>query len=68
MNTELSESFYLALIAAFGGLITVIFNSVRKSRCTSLNCCGISCVRELLSEKATLEEIKTEQSTPQNNL
>jgi hypothetical protein len=34
-----SESFILGIIGAIGGLITLIFASLRKSRCNSINCC-----------------------------
>ena len=59
-NTGFSESFILGVIAAFGGLITVVFGAIRKSRCTTLSCCGATCTREPLSEKAILDEIKVE--------
>ncbi len=60
-DTGFSESFLLGVIAAFGGLITVVFASIRKSRCTTLKCCGIYCSREPLSEEATLKEVQIEQ-------
>ena len=56
-----SESFLLGLLAAFGGLITVVFAAIRKSRCTTINCCGLNCTREVLTQNEILEEIKTEQ-------
>ena len=62
-KTGFSESFLLATFAAFGGLITVVFAAIRKSRCTQLSCCGATCTREPLSEKAVLDEIKTENNT-----
>ena len=34
-----SESFILGIIGAVGGLISLIFASLRKSRCNSINCC-----------------------------
>ncbi len=60
-NTQFSESFLLGMVAAFGALITVVFASIRKSRCTTLRCCGAECTRAPLSEEATLKEIKLEQ-------
>jgi len=59
-NTAFSESFLLGVIAAFGGIITIVFASVRKSRCTSLRCCGMQCTRDVMSEQAVLNEIKVE--------
>lgn len=57
-NTEFSESFLLGVIAAFGGLITIVFASIRKSRCTTLKCCGMFCSREPMSEAATIKEVQ----------
>jgi hypothetical protein len=62
--TGFSESFLLGTIAAFGGLITVVFAAIRKSRCTNLNCCGMTCMRTPMSEKSVLEEIKLENLKP----
>jgi len=61
-NTQFSESFLLGVLAAFGGLITVVFAAMRKSRCTTINCCGLHCSREVMSEKEVLEEIKVEKN------
>lgn len=58
--TKFSESFLLGVIVSFGGLITVVFASIRKSRCTTLECCGVKCVREPLSEDAIHKEIQLE--------
>ena len=61
-NTQLSESFILGLIASLGGLISLIFSSMRRSRCGDINCCcGLfSCRRQVL----TAEEIKAEPISP----
>ncbi len=61
-NSELSESFILGLIASLGGLISLIFSSMRKSRCGNISCCwGLwSCKREVL----TAEEMKLEPISP----
>jgi len=61
-KTGFSESFLLGTFAAFGGLITVVFAAIRKSRCTTLNCCGVNCTREPLTETAVLNEIKAEEA------
>ena len=66
-KTGFSESFLLGTFAAFGGLITVVFAAIRKSRCTTLQCCGATCIREPLTEKAVLEEIKIEEERKTNN-
>ena len=61
-NTQLSESFILGLIASLGGLISLIFSSMRKSRCGDISCCwGLwSCKREVL----TTEEMRLEPISP----
>ena len=58
MPYGVSESFILGLIASGGGLITLIFTSLRKSRCEQINCCwgGLSCKRELLEGEADEEK------------
>lgn len=45
-----SESFILGIIGAIGGLISLIFASLRKSRCHSINCCcGLfTCNRDVM--------------------
>ena len=60
-KTGFSESFLLGTFAAFGGLITVVFAAIRKSRCTTLSCCGATCTREPLTEKGILNEIQMEE-------
>jgi len=61
-NTGFSESFLLGTFAAFGGLITVVFAALRKSRCTTVACCGSTCTRAVLSEKEILEELQAEKN------
>ena len=50
-QSGLSESFILGLIASLGGLISLIFASMRKSRCGDVSCCWglFACKREVLS-------------------
>ncbi len=45
-----SESFILGIIGAIGGLISLIFASLRKSRCNSINCCCgfFTCNRDVM--------------------
>ena len=62
-QTGFSESFLLGTFAALGGLITIVFAAIRKSRCTALSCCGIRCTREPLTGKEVLTEIKMEEGT-----
>ena len=44
--TELSV-FIGTIVASVGGLIGIIFTNARRSRCTSINCCGLNCVRNV---------------------
>jgi len=61
-QTGFSESFILGLIASVGGLISLIFASLRKSRCENIRCCWgmFACNREVL----TAEELKLEPPSP----
>ncbi len=61
-NTGFSESFILGLIASVGGLVSLIFASLRKSRCGRISCCFgcFQCNRDVL----THEELKLEPSSP----
>lgn len=58
----MSESFILGLIASVGGLITLVFGSLRKSRCGDISCCFgcFKCKREVLSK----HEISLEPPSP----
>jgi len=62
-NSGFSESFILGLIGALGGLVSLVFAALRKSRCENVRCCwGLAaCKREVL----TLEELKNEPASPQ---
>lgn len=63
-NTGFSESFILGLIASVGGLISLVFASLRKSRCGNIRCCWgmFSCQREVL----THAELQLEPVSPHN--
>ncbi len=68
-QTGFSESFILGLIASVGGLISMVFGAMRKSRCGNITCCFgcFKCSREVL----TTEELKLEPPSPplkNNNL
>ena len=57
-----SESFILGLIASVGGLISLVFASMRKSRCGTISCCcGLfECSRDVL----TTDEMRLEPLSP----
>ncbi len=65
-DTGLSESFILGLIASLGGLIGLIFQSMRKSRCGDVSCCcGLfKCKRQVL----TADELKLEPVSPKHSI
>ncbi len=46
-----SESFILGCIGAIGGLITIVFSSVRKSRCSNISCFCFKCKREVMNKE-----------------
>ena len=66
-RTGFSESFLLGTFAALGALITVVFAAIRKSRCITLNCCGATCIRRPLSERAVLDELRAEEGQRTDN-
>ena len=53
-----SEAFYITMVGAFGGLVAIIFKSMRQSRCEDISCCCnlISCKRKV----ETLQEMELE--------
>ena len=57
-----SESFILGLIASVGGLVSLVFGAMRKSRCSNIKCCWgmFKCDREPL----THDEMKLEPVSP----
>ena len=59
---QFSESFILGLIASLGGLISLVFASMRKSRCGKISCfCGLfECSRDVL----TTDEMRLEPLSP----
>ena len=59
-DTGFSESFILGLVASLGGLISLIFASMRKSRCNRIKCLCFECNREVL----TKEELELEPKSP----
>lgn len=46
-----SESFILGVIGAIGGIITITFSAVRKSRCSDISCCCFKCKREVMTKE-----------------
>jgi len=43
----LNVSDFLLVLSAFGGLLTIVFQNIRSSRCTRVNCCGLECLRNI---------------------
>ena len=57
-----SESFILSVIGATGALISIIFASMRKSRCNQIKCFCFECNRDVMSK----EELELEQPSPRH--
>ena len=51
MTLPVSESFILGCIGALGGLITITFSAVRKSRCSDVSCLCFKCKREVMTKE-----------------
>jgi len=64
MSLAVSESFILAAIGAVGGLVTIIFASIRQSRCSEINCLCFKCSRQVLTkDEIELEKIENRERT-----
>ncbi len=65
-DSGLSESFILGLIASCGGLLSLLFRSMRKSRCGDVSCLFgcLKCKRQVLTE----EELKNEPLSPRHSI
>jgi len=61
-SLPVSESFVITIIGAVGALISLVFASLRKSRCGDIVCCFgcFKCKREVL----TADELKLEPPSP----
>lgn len=46
----LNISDFLLFLSGIGGLIALIFQNIRSSRCTRVNCCGLECLRNIPPE------------------
>lgn len=45
---EKHSAWLLTVMAAFTGCIGVMLTYFLKSRCRKINCCGVSCVRDVM--------------------
>ncbi len=52
---------------AITGIITALFHSMSLSRCTNIDCCGIKCERQVLSEDTYRAE-QVESREAENNV
>ncbi len=44
--------FICSILLSFGGFISIIASSIRRSRCENINCCGIfNCKRKLVNDE-----------------
>ena len=53
-----SEAFYITMMGALGGLIAVIFKNIRMSRCSSIDCFCIKCIRDVESQEEMEMELE----------
>ena len=43
--------FICSILLSFGGFVSIIASSVRRSRCENINCCGLfNCKRKLVND------------------
>ena len=43
--------FICSILLSFGGFISIISSSIRRSRCENINCCGLfNCQRKLVND------------------
>ena len=42
--------FICSILLSFGGFISIIASSCRRSRCTELGCCGSKCLRNPVND------------------
>ena len=69
MTLPVSESFILGCIGALGGLITITFSAIWKSRCSDINCLCFSCKREVMTkEELELDHTANEKQTRSNSI
>ncbi len=65
-DSGMSESFILSLIASCAAIISLLFRSMRKSRCGDVSCLFgcLKCKRQVLTE----EELKNEPLSPRHSV
>ena len=69
-STGLSESFILGLIASVGGLVSMVFAAMRKSRCENIKCCCgmFSCQRDVLTHEEIVADAQSPKINSHNNV
>jgi hypothetical protein len=61
--TELSV-FIGTIVASVGGLVGIIFNNARRSRCTSVSCCGLRCIRNVVPDSDSDVSVEVNKTIP----
>jgi hypothetical protein len=61
--TELSV-FIGTIVASVSGLVGIIFSNARRSRCTSVNCCGLNCIRNLPPDNDSDVSVEVNKTIP----
>ena len=68
MSLPVSESFILGCIGALGGLITITFSAIRKSRCSDINCLCFKCKREVMTKEELVIDQEHEKKERSNSI
>lgn len=68
MTLPVSESFILGCIGALGGLITITFSAIRKSRCSDINCLCFKCKREVMTKEELAIDQEHEKKERSNSI
>jgi len=63
---QTNEAFLLTIVATLSGMFGLLLNTCIKSRCTNIQFCGFSCVREPIPVEE-LNNVNVENPNNNNN-
>lgn len=67
MAQELSEVFYSLLLSSGIALILALARMFYKSKCKTIDCCGIKCERDVAGEEALdAQQVNREPESPRS--
>ena len=49
--TEFGQAFFITIAGVFAGALGLAVKACAKSRCSKVDCCGLSCVRDTHAEE-----------------